>query len=95
MTYSLLSEGYTASYKRVYGNSERTTVLRSGYEVRLDDIAGILSDAEDACDAIAFFLRWKMMGWPYRGGWAEQPARLFEIVELLDPLDRLYHPRMI
>ncbi len=95
MTYSLLSEGYTASYKRVYGNSERTTVLKSGHEVRLDDIAAILSDSGDAYDAIAFFLRWKMMGWPYRGGWAEQPARLIEIVELLDPLDRLYHPRMM
>jgi hypothetical protein len=35
------------------------------------------------------------MGWPYRGGWAEQPARLSQTVELLDPLDRLYHPRMI
>ncbi|MEA4864179.1 MAG: hypothetical protein VB088_02135 [Sphaerochaeta sp.] len=95
MTYSLLAEGYTASYKRVYGDPGRTTVLKSGHEVRLDDIAAILSDAGDACDAIAFFLRWKMMGWPYLGGWAEQPARLFEIVELLDPLDRLYHPRMI
>ncbi len=95
MTYSLLAEGYTASYKRVYGDPGRTTVLRSGHEVRLDDIAGILSDAGDACDAIAFFVRWKMMGWPYRGGWAEQPARLIEIVELLDPLDRLYHPRMM
>lgn len=35
------------------------------------------------------------MGWPYAGGWAEQPARLVEIVELLDPIDRIYHPRMM
>ena len=69
--------------------------MKSGFEVRLDDIAAILSDEGGAHDAISFFLRWRMMGWPYLGGWAEQPARLVEIVELLDPLDRLYHPRMI
>jgi len=71
------------------------TVLKSGHEVRLDDIPSLLSEEGLAYEAISFYLRWRMMGWPYQGGWAEQPARLVDIVELLDPLDRLYHPRMM
>lgn len=70
-------------------------MLRSGLDVKLDDIGEILSDEGIALDAISFYRRYRTMGWPYRGGWAEQPARLEEIVELLDPLDRLYHPRMM
>jgi len=28
--------------------------------------------------------RWKRFGWPYDGGWAEQPARMFDVVEALE-----------
>ena len=70
-------------------------MLKSGLEVRLDDIASLLAEEGTALDAIGFYWRYRTMGWPYSGGWAEQPALLSQTVELLDPLDRLYHPRMI
>jgi hypothetical protein len=28
--------------------------------------------------------RWKRFGWPYAGGWAEQPARVFDVIEALE-----------
>jgi hypothetical protein len=31
-----------------------------------------------------FYLRYKMFGWPFLGGWAEQPAYLVDIVERLE-----------
>ena len=70
-------------------------MLKSGSEIRLDDIGPLLGDGGVADDAIDFFAQYKTMGWPYRGGWAEQPARLPQSVMLLDMLDRLYHPRMM
>lgn len=33
---------------------------------------------------IEFYYRYKTFGWPYAGGWAEQPAHLVDIVELLE-----------
>ena len=70
-------------------------VLKSGTEVRLDDIPSILTDDELSESALRFYLRYRIMGWPYQGGWAVIPARLMQVVEILEPVDRLYHPRMI
>lgn len=79
----------------MYGGPERTVVLKSGIEVRLDDIGGIL-EHDDLCEsAIQFYWRYRIMGWPYQGGWAAIPARLSQVVETLEPLDRIYHPRMM
>ena len=46
---------------------------------------------EDAASAVSFFARWKRMGFPY-GPWGENPNPLVEVVDLLEPLDRLYNP---
>ena len=70
-------------------------VLKSGTEVRLDDIPSILTDDELSESALRFYLRYRIMGWPYQGGWAAIPARLSQVVRILEPLDRIYHPRMM
>ncbi len=57
------------------------------------EIPGILKD-EDALSAIRFYQNYKRMGMPF-GAWAYNPNKLVEIVELLAPLDELYHPPII
>ncbi|MEA5032304.1 MAG: hypothetical protein VB025_09170 [Sphaerochaeta sp.] len=70
-------------------------MLKSGYEVPLDEIPDLLGNDELTESALAFYWRYRTMGWPYGPNWAEHPARLKEVIELLDPLDRIYHPRMM
>lgn len=53
----------------------------------------MLQDIE-ALAAVQFYLRWKRLGLPY-GSWGVNPNKLVEVVELLEPLDMFYHPRMI
>ena len=48
---------------------------------------------EEAANAIRFYQRWKRMGMPY-GSWGINPEKLVEVVDLLEPLDRFYHPRV-
>ena len=90
--YSLLSEGYTASYIPS-GDENREIRLRTDEWVRAYEIPGMIEDT-DAIFAIQFYLRWKRMGMPY-GPWGMNPNKLIEVVDLLDPLDRFYHPKMI
>jgi hypothetical protein len=33
---------------------------------------------------VQFFWQYKSLGWPYTGGWAEQPAQLVDVVFLLE-----------
>jgi hypothetical protein len=61
--------------------------------VKLDDIPGLFHD-RDAVSAILFYNRWKIMGFPH-GPWGDNPNRLVEVVDLLDPLDKIYHPRSV
>ena len=39
---------------------------------------------EDNNAKIRFFFKYKAFGWPFNGGWAEQPAYLVDIVERLE-----------
>lgn len=34
--------------------------------------------------AIQVWQRWKRYGWPYLGGWAEQPCRVFDAVNVCE-----------
>jgi hypothetical protein len=34
--------------------------------------------------AMRVWSQWKRFGWPYAGGWAEQPARVFDVIEALE-----------
>ena len=66
-------------------------VLKSGQKVRAYDIPMILND-KDALSTVRFYQRYKLMGMPDK--WGDCPNRLVVVVELLAPLDELYHPRM-
>ena len=74
-------------------SGDREVRLKTDEWVRAYEIPGMLEDIE-ALSAVQFYLRWKRMGMPY-GPWGMNPNRLVEVIELLDPLDGFYHPRMI
>lgn len=90
--YSLVCEGYTENTRRRFGGSDRTVdLVKSGITVRMDDIPSFFSD-KLLVSAVMFYLRYKRMGLPY-AGWGNVPNMLVEIVDTVEPLDRLYHPR--
>ena len=62
--------------------------------IKASEIPAILKN-EAGLEAIQFFLRFKRYGLPFSGGWAEQPERLIEIIDILDPVDSIYHPPII
>ncbi len=67
--------------------------MKSGVTVRLDDIPGYFTDRL-AVSAILFYEKFKRMGMPYQN-WAENPNRLVQVIDLLEPLESLYHPKMM
>ena len=60
--------------------------------IKASEIVGKISD-EDALTAIGFYQRYKRMGMPY-GSWALNPERLVDVVDILEPLDSFYHPKV-
>ena len=90
--YSLLLEGYTASYSPL-GGEDREIHLKSGIWVKAVDVKGMLEDI-DGLTAVEFYLRWKRLGMPY-GPWGVNPNRLVEIIDILEPVDSIYHPKLI
>lgn len=90
--YSLVCEGYSEENTEHHlGGHDRTVDLRSGATVRMDDIPSMFRD-RGLVSAVLFYVRYTRMGMPYQG-WGSNPNILIEIVDLLAPLDRLYHPR--
>jgi hypothetical protein len=87
-----LYEGYTPNYtydgadRQVYWNKPERWIWRS-------EIVEAFHDS-DAAQMVGFYQRFKRMGMPY-GAWGDNPNRLVEIVDILEPLDRLYNPRLI
>lgn len=75
------------------GDKDREVKLKSDIWVKVHDIPELLKSVE-AFSAIRFYIRWRTFGFPY-GPWGLNPNVLVEVVEILDPLDRLYHPKMI
>jgi hypothetical protein len=57
--------------------------LADGLEVDRGTIPDILGDQE-LMGYIEWWVLWKKFGWPFSGGWAEQPAVYFDVVELLE-----------
>lgn len=53
-----------------------------GHVVKRHEIPSYFTEFHTQC--IQFYFRYKTFGWPYAGGWAEQPARLFDIVEICE-----------
>lgn len=52
------------------------------YMVKRDEIPSYFE--EENIRRIEFYYRYKAFGWPYAGGWAEQPAGLVDIIELCE-----------
>lgn len=88
--YALACEGYDEHTRRHFGPPDREVALKTGEYVRMDDIPGYFRD-QALVNAVLFYLRYKRMGLPY-GPWGQNPNVLVEIVDVLEPLDRLYHP---
>lgn len=74
----------------MFGNSDRTITLKSNIEIKLDEIPNYFKD-EEALKALAYFQRWQRIGLPY-ANWADCPNWYVELVDMLQPLDRLYNP---
>lgn len=68
-------------------------MLKTGQWVRVHEIPAVLADM-DARLALSFYMRWKRMGMPY-GAWGGNPFILVEVVDVLEPLDRFYHPPLV
>lgn len=70
------------------GESDRERyMVRGGYDICRYDIPAILNDP------VVYYLKlwkqYKRYGWPYAGGWAEQPAVYVDIIDAIeDEADR-------
>ncbi len=60
-------------------------------EIRRKDIPSFFED-DDAAQGILLYSRWTRIGFPY-ADWARCPNALVQLIEALDPIDRLYHPK--
>lgn len=69
----------------------RVINLKTGVHEALE-INRALEDLE-AAEAIQFYLRFKRMGMPF-GPWGQNPHKLVQVVDVLEPLDELYHPKV-
>ena len=88
--YSLLAEGYTADFESM--DEDRMVMLKTKEWVKAVDIVPTITHPE-AIAAIRFYQRYRRMGMPY-GSWALNPEKLVEVVDILEPLDRFYHPQV-
>lgn len=82
-------EGYTSSFKPLYGGNDRKSTLKNGVEVSRNDIPNNFKD-KFSIECINFFTKYKDFGFPYSGGWAEQLNLHMEIINTLTSQDKLY-----
>lgn len=68
-------------YRPAPTDAGRVMILH-GYEVDRSRIPSYF--CQENTDPIQFYWRWKVLGWPYSGGWAEQPGGLVDIILLLE-----------
>jgi hypothetical protein len=69
------------TYKPNASDIGRIMVLK-GYAVERAKIPEYLSGDNGA--RLGFYSRYKAFGWPFSGGWAEQPAYLVDVIERLE-----------
>jgi hypothetical protein len=72
-------------YKPTSFDTNREMVL-NGFIVRRDKIQDYFDDETNR--AIMIYSLYKRFGFAYSGGWAEQPADHFAIIDLLDAEER-------
>jgi hypothetical protein len=39
---------------------------------------------KEFAEAMSLYARWKNFGWPFSGGWGDQPAQFFDIIEAFE-----------
>ncbi len=66
----------------MYDPPSRTMIVADRWEVRRVDIPGMFNEA--FWQAVRVWAAWKQRGWPFSGGWAEQPAHIVEIGEAIE-----------
>ena len=74
-------EGGWQDYKPTPRDAGRVMVV-GGYQVERSKIPSYF--AAESMGKLELFWRYKRLGWPFAGGWAEQPAYLVDIIELLE-----------
>ena len=57
-------------------------MVLKGVEIRRDKIGEYLK--HDITKYIEFFMNYKYFGFPYLGGWDEQPVHALDIIKLLE-----------
>jgi hypothetical protein len=78
-------DGGWEGYKPKPEDAGRIMVLR-GYGVERARIPEYFNTENDK--KLGFYFKYKLFGWPFGGGWAEQPAYLLDIVERLETESR-------
>ena len=73
-------EGFE-DYKPTERDKGRVMILGKEKVIR-ERIPEYLSNESRA--KVRFYFQWKAFGWPFSGGWAEQPAYLVDVVSFLD-----------
>lgn len=63
-------------------DKDRSIVVADRYEVPRMDIPSYFSD--EFWDAYRVWQNYRTFGWPFAGGWAEQPARVYDLIRCLE-----------
>ena len=61
-------------------------MILKGIEIDRGNIKGYL--IHDVLKYIEFFLNYKIFGFPYLAGWAEQPCHVLDIIKMLEIEER-------
>lgn len=56
-------------------------MILQGYEIVKNEIPDYFND--DNMRYIELFTNYRYFGWPFIGGWAEQPAHVFDVIKTL------------
>lgn len=87
----MIGEGYSADYRQQFGSADRTTILKSGIEVKLSEVPDYFNDKQAVADILSYY-RWKKLGFP-KADYEECDNRYIELVDCLKDYDDLYHPQ--
>ena len=61
---------------------DRREMVLYGYAIRRCEIPGYFTD--DVLSALDLWQTYRIFGLPYAGGWAEQPARLMDVIRTIE-----------
>ena len=67
--------------------------ILAGYTIKANDVPSLFSVFFWEC--VGLWKRYKLLGMPYDGGWAQNPAHLVKIIELLENEYQTYHAQQM